>query len=89
MDVIKQTYALSMLYEIQEVERIPLSSQDKLAEKRVEAQMFFRIVGPHIKRNNPRAYATLKTMLHGRYVDMDAHLLEETLKQGLPGIRLR
>ncbi|MBN1673885.1 MAG: hypothetical protein JXR37_22745 [Kiritimatiellae bacterium] len=88
-DAVARTYALSLLYEIEEIEKLRDSDRPACAVKVKEAQMFFRIVKQRIERRSPQSAATIAAMLQADYDKMSAATLRAALEQGLAGIRLQ
>ncbi|MHC4645534.1 MAG: hypothetical protein ACYTBJ_08525 [Planctomycetota bacterium] len=88
-DVIARTYALSVLYEIMEIEKARDSDRDKCDVKRKEAEIFYRIIEPRVKRNNPKMHEIVSNTLAGSYDTMDAKAVEQYLITGLglPALR--
>jgi hypothetical protein len=88
-DVIARTYALCVLYEIEEVERLRDSNREECDVKRREAEIFYRIIEARVKKRSQKTYEIISNMLSGSYDIMDAKALENYLKAGLGGIALR
>ncbi|MCP4746242.1 MAG: hypothetical protein GY874_08890 [Desulfobacteraceae bacterium] len=88
-NIILRTYALSVLYEIMEIEKFLQTNPDKCAVKQMEAMIFYRIIAGRVKRNSADAHNTITRMLDGSYSMMKASILEENLKKGLRGISLK
>jgi hypothetical protein len=89
IDIVDRTYALCVLYEIIKVEKLRDRDAQQCEVKVKEAEVFYRIIQPRIKRSNMRADQTIVRMLGGSYSGMDAGLLETKLNEGLNGITLR
>ena len=88
-DAIARTYALSVLYEVEEIERLRATDRAACDVKRKEAEIFYRIVRPRVRRRDPKADGTIVAMLTGSYDAMSAKAIEESLKKGLPEVPLR
>ena len=84
-----RTYALSVLYEVQEIQRLRHSYRRKCEVKRIEGQMFYRIIRPRIKQQDALADETIRTILSADYDNMDPGALESALRRGLGRIPLR
>ena len=87
-DVIARTYALSMLYEVEEIEKLRDSDLATCDVKRVEAGMFYRIIQPRIEKRSPKTNEIILNMLNGGYGAMDSQEIEKYLTAGL-AINLR
>lgn len=87
--VIRRTYGLCVLYEIQQVEKLRDSDRPACAVKRKEAAVFYRIIADRVRKNAPRAHYRITAMLDGDYETMDAGALAEALRSGLGAIPLR
>lgn len=85
-DAIARTYALSVIYEVEEIEKHRDKDRALCAVKRREAQIFCRIIRPRVGRRDPKADETISAMLAGEYGAMSAKVIEENLKKGLPGV---
>ncbi|MCK4753432.1 MAG: hypothetical protein KAS75_08290 [Planctomycetes bacterium] len=88
-DAINRTYALCVLFEIMEVEKLRDSDIPKCDVKRVEAVIFYRIIQPNIKKRSLKNDEIILHLLNGNYDTMSAMLLEMLLGKGLVGITLR
>jgi hypothetical protein len=87
-DVIARTYALSVLYEVKEIERLR-DSDIPLAERhQVEAKMYYRIIRPKIEKRNTKTNEVLQNTLNGSFGAMNSQSVEKYLTEGL-GIKLR
>jgi hypothetical protein len=87
-DVIHRTYALSVLYEVEEIERLRVTDPDECEVKRMEAILFYRILEPRISRHDAGAHGVLTKMLASQYDMMNAQVVEDNLRRGLAGIPL-
>lgn len=87
-DSITRTYALSVLYEIEQVEKLRQKDLDACEVKRTEAVIFYRIIGESISKRQPRAHATILAMLQASPDQMNASMLKAELQKGLPRIDL-
>lgn len=88
-DAINRAYALSVLYEVIEIEKLRDTDIPACDVKAKEAEIFYRIIKPRIVRRAPKADQLISGMLSGSYATMDAGLMERTLNEGLAGIPLR
>jgi hypothetical protein len=82
-DVIARTYALSMLYEIKEVEKKRDSDPQFCEVKRTEASMFYRIIQPRIEKRSPKINVILVNILKGSIGAMNSADVEKYLSEGL------
>lgn len=87
-DVIARTYALSMLYELEEIQKLRDSDVATCDVKRVEASMFYRIIRPRIEKRSPKTNETILNTLQGSFGAINAQAIEKELSTGL-GIKLR
>lgn len=87
-DVIARTYALSVLYEAEEIEKLRDSDLDTCDVKRVEAGLFYRIIQPRIEKRSLRTNEILLNTLNGSYGTINSKEIERFLTAGL-GINLR
>jgi hypothetical protein len=87
-DTISRTYALSMLYELKEIEKLRDSDVAACDVKRVEASMFYKIIQSRIEKRSPKTNEILLNTLKGSYSTMNAQVIEKQLTSGL-GIKLR
>jgi hypothetical protein len=88
-DTLARTYALCVLYEIIKVEKLRDSDLAACEVKVKEAEIFYRIIQPRIKKRSPKTNELITAMLSGSYSTMDAKALENYLNTGLAGITLR
>lgn len=88
-DSIARTYALCVLYEIMQVEKLRDSDKSTCEVKVKEAEIFYRIIQPRIRKRSAKTDEIIINMLAGRYETMDASALEKYLNTGLSGIKLR
>ncbi len=88
-EVIAQTYALCVLFEIQEIERLRATDRLKCDVKKMEALVFYRIIRDRIKKRNREADKMITAMLEADYDKMDASVIEDALTKGMPNISLR
>ena len=63
--ILAETYARSVLYELEGVEALRDRSPDRCAEKRLEGQIFLRILAPWLQRERAGAADALGRMLAG------------------------
>jgi hypothetical protein len=87
-DVIARTYALSMLYEVQEIEKKRSSDPEFCNGKRVEAKMFYRVIQQRIEKRSSKINETIVNILNGGFGGMNSLFLEKELAAGL-GLKLR
>ena len=87
-DVIARTYALSLVYEIIEVEKKRDSDPNFCEIKRTESKMFYRIIQPRIERHSPKSNQIILNILNGSFGAMNSADIERYLSEGL-GIKLR
>ncbi len=87
-DAIAKTYALCVLFEIMEVEKLRDSDIPKCDVKRMEAVIFYRIIQPRIKKRSPKADEVITNLINGSYKTMDVSVLKKYLETGLKGIKL-
>ncbi|MGA2916652.1 MAG: hypothetical protein ABSE89_11565 [Sedimentisphaerales bacterium] len=87
-DVIARTYALSMLYEISEIEKMRSSDVALCDGKRTEAKMFYRIIQQRIEKRSPKINEIIVNTLNGSYDTMNSQSLEKDLVTAL-GFKLR
>jgi len=85
---IMRTYALSILFEILEVEKFRATNREECDVKRMEALIFYRIIQKSIKKQNPTNDTSISAMLNGSFENMNSKTLEELLQKGMPGISL-
>ena len=83
-DVIDRTYALSLRYEIEQVEKLRLKDLKACEVKRAEAVIFYRIIAKRVSNQSPEAHGTIEAMLKAAPDQMNAAILKEQLKKGLP-----
>jgi len=88
-EAIARTYALCVLYEIEEIEKLREKDLAACDVKRMEAVIFYRIIEDRIRRFAPDADATISAILDAGYDKMDVPLLVANLRNGLPGIPLK
>lgn len=88
-DVLFRTYALSVLYEAQELEKLRASDRAACDVKRAEAQMFYRILEPRIKKRHAAEHEALTALWNGPYDAVSAELTEKLLVQAFEGMPLR
>jgi hypothetical protein len=87
-DAITRTYGLCVLFEIMDIEKLRDSDLDKCEVKRKEAQIFYRIIEPKVRRSST-SHQTIVNMLNAAYDAMNAAVLEENLQKALGPIKLR
>jgi hypothetical protein len=88
-DVIARTYALCVLFEIMDIEKLRNTDLDKCEVKKMEAVVFLRIIEPRIKKRSPKIAESISSMLNGNYATMNSTILEKNLEAGLVPISLR
>ena len=82
-DVMARTFALSVLYEVSEWEKARDADPNFCEVKRKEAEIYYRIIQPRIKKRSAKADEMITTMLTGASQQVNAALLEEQLQTGL------
>ncbi|MBF0223830.1 MAG: hypothetical protein HQK76_00120 [Desulfobacterales bacterium] len=87
--VLTRTYALSVLFEVLEIESLRDSKISDCDVKRMEALVFYRVIQAKIKKRSPSSDELISNMLNRSYETMNAKILEENLNLGLSGIKLR
>lgn len=87
-DVIMRTYALSVLYEMEELEKKRDSDTEFCDVKKVEAAVYYRIIQPRIEKRSPKANEIILNMLNGNYGAVDSQEMERQMSAGL-AIKLR
>jgi hypothetical protein len=87
-DVIARTYALSMLYEISEIEKMRSSDIAFCDGKRTEAKMFYRVIQQRIEKRSPKINEIIVNTLNGSYGAMNSQSLEKDLATAF-GFKLR
>lgn len=88
-DSIARTYALSVLYEVQEIAGLRDNDPAACDVKRMEAVIFYRIIADRIKRISMESDRVIRSMLAAEYTSMDAAVIREQLAASLPGIQLQ
>jgi len=87
LDGIARTYALSVRYEIEQVEKLRLKDLNACDVKREEAVIFYRIISDRVSKQAPQAHGTIEGMLKAAPDQMNAAILKAQLQSGLPGIQ--
>jgi hypothetical protein len=87
LDAITRTYALSVRYEIEQVEKLRLKDLPACEVKRAEAVIFYRIIRDRVTKQAPQAHGTIEKMLEAAPDQMSAAILTEQLAAGLPAIQ--
>lgn len=82
-DAIARTYALCVLYEVEEIEKVRDSDIDTCDIKRVEAGLFYRIIRPRIEKRSSKTNEIILNILNGSYGAMSSKQTEVYLKIGL------
>ena len=82
-DVIMRTYALSVLYEMEELEKKRDSDVEFCDVKKIEAAVFYRIIQPRIEKRSPRTNEIILNMLNGNYDAINSQEMERLLMTGL------
>lgn len=88
-NAILRTYALCVLFEIEDVEKLRDTDLKKCEVKRMEGVVFYRIIQPRVKRSDPKADETILAMLKASPANMSAATMKDALTKGLPGIPLK
>ncbi len=89
IDAITRTYALSVLYEIEQVEKLRIVDLAGCEVKRAEAVIFYRIIANRISKQDAQAHGAIVAMLKATPDQMSASLLKSQLQTGLPGMELQ
>jgi hypothetical protein len=87
-DAIARTFALSMLFEVTEIEKKRDSDVEFCNGKRTEAKMFYRIIQPRIQKRSRKINEIITNTLNGSFGAMNSQTLEKQLETGL-GLKLR
>lgn len=82
-NIIFRAYALCVIYEIIGVEKYRDQDLDICAVKQKEAEIFYRIIRPEIKKHSEKADEIILNMLSGNYENMDSKIIEENIQLGL------
>lgn len=82
-DVMARAFALSVLYEVLEWGKSRDSDPNFCEVKRKEAEIYYRIIQPRVKKRSAKADEIITTMLTGSSQHVNAALLEEQLQTGL------
>lgn len=82
-DAIARTYAISLVYEMEEIEKLRDSDIDTCDVKRVEAEMFYRVIQGRIEKRSPKTNETLLNILKGSYGAVNSKETEKLLTAGL------
>ncbi len=87
---INRTYALSLLFELLEIEKYRDTDLAKCDVKLAEAKIFYRIIEPVVKKSDRRGHRTITTCLKGmNYAAIDSGRVEEILNNSLSGGKIR
>jgi hypothetical protein len=87
-DVMARTYALSVLYEATEIERLRDTNRPLAERHRVEASMYYGIIQSRIEKRNAKTNELMTNMLKGSLSTVDSQAVENYLTTGL-GLKLR
>lgn len=82
-DLINKTYALSVLYEVQQIEKKRDNDVAECDVKRAEAAIFYRVIEPFIKKRNEKLHAEIAAILKAQYTSFDAKKVQQQLNNGL------
>jgi len=85
--VIARTYALSVLFEVLEIEKLRDSDTEACRVKRAEALIFYRILALRIQTRIPALHAEITAMLNAPFAQMDAQRLEVFFMKAGIGMR--
>lgn len=85
-DVVFRTYALSVAFEISQIETLRKTEPDKCAVKRKEAEIFYRIIRQRIAKADIVVDQIIVSMLSGDFDKMNLNLFYALLKRGLPSV---
>jgi hypothetical protein len=87
-NTILRVYALSILFEIEQIEKHRDVDRDACRVKLKEADIFYEIIAEKVRQRNPKADRTIRNMLASDFSNMNSDLLKELLERSLPGIEL-
>jgi hypothetical protein len=81
--LIRRVFALSLLYELQEIERLRKTDRKQCDIKRKEAEIFYRIIQPDICRRSRSSDRIISAMLRVDYGAVHAARVAQELKKAL------
>jgi hypothetical protein len=84
-----RTYALSVLYEVEEIEKLIRTDRSRCEVKRMEAVIFYRILAPEVERRDREAHKVLSRMLLGSLEGMTTLTVLDCFEKGLPNVPLK
>jgi hypothetical protein len=87
-DCLARTYALSIVYEASEVERLRETNHPLAERHRVEASMGYRIIRPRVEKRSAKTSELILNMLKGNLNTINSQEIEKYLTTGL-GMKLR
>jgi hypothetical protein len=82
-DCIARTYALSIVYEASEVERLRDTDQPLARRHQVEASMVYRIIQTRIEKRSAKTSELISNMLKGNLNTINSQEIEKYLTTGL------
>ena len=82
--LIAEAYARSVIYELEGIERLRDTDPVRCAEKRVEGEIFLRIVSPWLQQRSAGASRTIARMLAGEPGAVNAAVARRTMASLLP-----
>lgn len=78
---IMKTYSYSVIYEIMSIEELRDSKPEDCKVKLKEAEVFYRIIEPKIKKNNPDTDTFIQNMLRSSFENMNSAVLKEKISE--------
>ena len=81
--LIRRVFALSLLYELQEIERLRKTDLKQCDVKRKEAEIFYRVIQPDVCRRSRSSDRIILAMLRVEYDAVHAARVAKELKQTL------
>ncbi len=81
--LIRRVFALSVLYELQEIERLRKTDRKQCDVKRKEAEIFYRIIRPDVCRRSRSSDRIISAMLRVDYDAVHAARVAQELKKAL------
>lgn len=86
--LITRVYALSVIFEIEGIEKYRASNKEKCDVKLKEAEIFYRIIEKQVKQRNPNADKIIKSIFKVDFNNMDSKVVRKALENSLPQIKL-
>jgi hypothetical protein len=87
-EILKKTYALSVLYEAMKLEKLRGIDPIGVKIKKTEALLFYNILTPQIQAKYPKVHEQMDTMLKGEIKHIRSETVKQLLEQALDGIKL-